>query len=204
VQGTDARESGIRNLPFLITLLFAPILSGGLISLFGPYVPFMWFGACLATVGSGLLFSLQVGTKSSAVAAYQFLAGLGLGSCTQISYIATQYKLPDHQTVMGTTIVSFCNSLGPVLGTNIAQAIFAGTLAHRLKSVPGIDPASVIRAGPANIGELASSTVRPLVRQAYKYALTTAFIPAVICGGIAFCCSLWMEWGNVRKKKSES
>ncbi|KAL9601173.1 MAG: hypothetical protein Q9179_002954 [Wetmoreana sp. 5 TL-2023] len=197
-RGTTARGSAVANLPFLITLLFAPMASGVLISFYGPYVPFMWVGAALATVGSGLLFSLEADSKHGTVDAYQFIAGLGLGLCNQISFNAVQHKLPKEKLILGSTVVSFCNSLGPVLGTNIAQTIFASLLTRTLDSEPQIDAAAIIRAGPTSIGRNVPPELQNAVRHAYSHALTRAFIPSIICGGLAFCCSLAMEWGNVR------
>ncbi|MCJ1404090.1 hypothetical protein MMC11_007315 [Xylographa trunciseda] len=201
VLGTDAHESGIRNLPFLVTMLFSPMLSGGLITMFGFYVPFMWLGAILATVGSGLLLTLQVDSTASVLAGYQFLTGFGLGLCTQISFNAVQYILPRDQMIMGSALVSFCNSLGPILGITIGQAIFANSFVKQLQQVPGIDAAAVVRAGPTNLGAAVSLSVLPMVREAFNYALTRAFILAVVAGGLAFLCSLAMEWGNVKVKR---
>ena len=191
VQGTTARESGIRNLPFLVTMLLTPILSGALISLTGYYVPFMWLGAALATIGSGLLTTLHPHSPNSVLSGYQFL-------CTQIPFNAVQYILPKEQMIMGSALVSFCNSLGPILGTNIEQAVFANTFLRRLKGVPGVDATAVLRAGltaPQAAGAL------PVVKQAFNDALTKAFILAVISGGLAFCCSLGMEWGNLKQEQ---
>ena len=201
VQGANAQASGIRNLPFLIPLLFAPMLSGGLISLFGFYVPFMWLGSILAAIASGLLFTIQVSTKNSTLAGYQLLAGFGLGICNQISYNAVQYMLPKHQVVMGGAIVSFCNSLGPVLGTNIAQALFVSSFANHLKLEPGIDVAAVIRAGATDVAAAVRPDLMPIVRAAYNYALTRIFIFTATCGSMAFFCSLAMEWGNVKRSR---
>ena len=200
-QGTNASGSAVANLPFLVTLLFAPMASVLLISLYGPYVPFMWVGAALATVGSGLLFSLKANSSHRAVDAYQFIAGLGLGMCNQIPFNAVQHKVPKDKLVLGSTVVSFCNSLGPVLGTNIAQTIFASLLTRALDREPQIDAAAIIRAGPTAIGHAVPSELQSSVREAYSYALTRAFNPSIICGGLAFCCSLAMEWGSVRKKQ---
>ena len=47
VLDTNAKESSIRHLPFLITLLFSPIASGVLIDLIGFYVLLMWLGAVI-------------------------------------------------------------------------------------------------------------------------------------------------------------
>ena len=198
VQGISARESGIRNLPFLVTMLLTPILSGALISLTGYYVPFMWLGAALATIGSGLLTTLQPHSPNGVLSGYQFLAGLGLGLCTQIPFNAVQYILPKEQMIMGSALVSFCNSLGPILGTNIGQAVFANTFLRRLKGVPGVDARAVLRAG---LTAPQAADALPVVRQAFNEALTRAFILAVVSGGLAFCCSLGMEWGNVKRER---
>ena len=197
VQGTTARESGIRNLPFLVTMLLTPLGSGALISAIGYYVPFMWLGAALATVGSGLLITLRVESPNGILSGYQFVVGLGLGMCTQIPFNAVQYILPRERMVMGSALVSFCNSLGPILGTNVGQAIFANAFVKRLEQVPGVDAAAVIMAGPTN---LAAAGGLPVLREAFNYALTRAFILAIVSGTLAFCCSLGMEWGNVRRE----
>lgn len=200
VKGKNARDSGIQNLPFLITLLFAPMVSGVIINFVGAYLPFMWFGAATATVGCGLLFSVRNNASQSQVAAYQFLAGLGLGSCNQLPYSVTQYKLPKDLLVMGSTMVSFCNSLGPVLGTNVAQAIFTSSLKHDLENLGQLDPIAVIRGGPTNVASVVRPSLQLMVRETYGKALSNAFIPAIISAGLAFCCSLTIQWGNLHRQ----
>lgn len=179
-------------------MLFAPIVSGALISTIGYYVPFMWLGAALATVGSGLLFTLKVDSSSGTLSAFQFITGLGLGICTQIPFNAVQYILPKERTAMGSALVSFCNSLGPILGTNIGQAVFSNLFIRRLDHMPGVDAVALIKAGPTNLDTAGTSS---MVREAYNFALTRAFILAVVSGGLAFACSMAMEWGNVKHER---
>lgn len=179
-------------------MLFAPIASGALISTIGYYVPFMWLGAILATIGSGLLYSLKVDSSNGTLSGFQFITGLGLGLCTQISFNAVQYMLPKEQVAMGGALVSFCNSLGPILGTNIGQAIFSNLLVKRLSQVPGVDAAAMVAAGPTSLATAGSSSA---VREAFNYALTRVFILAAVSGGLAFACSLGMEWGNVKQER---
>ncbi|KAK0506868.1 hypothetical protein JMJ35_010722 [Cladonia borealis] len=166
VLGVSACESGFRNLPFLITLLFSPMASGVIISWSGFYVPFMWLGAALATIGSGLLFTLKTDSSRGAVAGYQFIVGFGLGMCNQIPFNAVQYILPPSQMVMGSAIVSFSNSLGPIFGTSIGQAIFASLYVRRLKLLPGVDGAAVVRAGTTNLAAMVPEATLPAVREA--------------------------------------
>lgn len=197
VRVDDAQTSAIHNLPFLVTMLFAPILSGALISLLiGFYVPFMWLGAILAVTGSSLLFTIRRTSSPASLSGYQFIVGLGLGLCTQLPFSAVQAVLPADQVVMGSSLVSFCNSLGPVLGTNIAQAIFANRLIYLLQSVPDIDAVAVVRNGPTSLG----AAVPPSVRDAFDNALTRAFILPIACSSLAFCSSLAMQWVNIKKR----
>ncbi len=70
VQGITARQSGIRNLPFLVTMLLTPIISGALISTIGYYVPFIWLRAILATVGSAFLTTLRLNTSDGVLSVY--------------------------------------------------------------------------------------------------------------------------------------
>lgn len=197
VRGSSARTSGIQNLPFLVTMLFSPLASGALVSTLGFYVPFMWLGAILATVGSGLLSTLRVDSPRGALSAFQFITGLGLGICTQIPFNAVQYMLPQNQMAMGSAIVSFCNSLGPILGTNVGQAIFSNVFLKRLEHVPDIDAKAIILAGPTNLGSIGTSA---MVREAFNYSLRRTFILAVAGGILAFASSLAMEWGNVKRE----
>ena len=66
------------------------ILSGGLISTFGIYVPFLLGGSALATIGAGLLYTLDIGSPSSHWIGYQALTGIGIGLSIQVPIIANQ------------------------------------------------------------------------------------------------------------------
>lgn len=202
VKGSSARASGIQNLPFLVTMLFSPIATGALVSTFGFYVPFMWLGAILVTLGSGLLSTLRVDSTGGIVSAFQFITGLGLGLCTQIPFNAVQYVLPQNQMAMGSAIVSFCNSLGPILGTNVGQAIFSNLFLKRLEGVPDIDAKAIILAGPTT--DLASIGNSATVMEAFNYSLTRIFVLAIASGTLAFASSLAMEGGNVKQERKGS
>lgn len=195
VQGLSARESGIRNLAFLVTMLFAPMISGALVNIVGRYVPFMTLGATLSSIGSGLLFTLHRTTPFSYVAGSEFLTGLGLGLCTQLAFTAVQAVLPPEETVLGSSLVSFCNSLGPVLGTNIAQSVFGNVLIRSLDTFGnGFDADAILQGGIRNVHS-------PAVQEALGHALRAVFIITITASCLAFCCSHAMEWVDVRQKK---
>ncbi len=99
---------------------------------------------------------------------------------------------------MDSALASFCNSLRSILGTNVGQAIFSNLAIKDFEHMPGVNAVAVINAGPSSLAAAGTSAV---VREACNYALTRAFPLAVVSGGLAFACSLAMEWGNVKRER---
>ena len=201
VLAKSAQASGTANLPFLATLMFSPLISGALISWLGYYVPFMYFGASLATIGSALLTTFSVTTPTASKIVFQLLVGLGAGISHQIPYTAVQFSLSAAELVQGSALVSFTNSLGTILGIVGAQAIFSSELLSHLGGVPGIDAAHVFLAGPTNVATAVPAEFVNIVRQAYGTALQRTFICPAVLGGLCLLCCLGMEWKRLKAVK---
>ncbi len=124
IDGISAEESGIHNLPLIIALCkllylhltptatltpiaITTVASGGLISAFGHYVPLLLIGGTLATVGMGLVYALQIGSKASHWIAFQVIAGLGVGLAFQIPQIVAQ-SVCEISEVSHFTAISLC------------------------------------------------------------------------------------------------
>lgn len=111
VKGTTAEGSGIRSIPYLVSITLASIVVGGLITAFGWYTPFMWFGAAIFTVGAGMLQTLKVDSSAGRWIGYQILAGVGAGAGVQIPFVAVQVVLGAKDMPTGSTshaLLSFC------------------------------------------------------------------------------------------------
>lgn len=107
MKGTSAEGSGIRCIPYLVSITLSSIVVGGLITLLGPYNPPMWVGVCVFTVGSGLLYTLKVDSTIGTWIGYQILAGAGAGACVQIPFIAVQVVLPEKDMPVGNAVAIF-------------------------------------------------------------------------------------------------
>ena len=124
IDGVSAEQSGIRNLPLIIAvceyspqrdvlvsmlrhLAILTVLSGGLISVFGHYVPFLLAGGILTTVGTGLIYTLQIGSTSSHWIAFQALAGIGVGLAFQIPMIVAQ-SVSELSEISHVTAITLC------------------------------------------------------------------------------------------------
>jgi hypothetical protein len=84
IQNVNPTMSGVRNLPLIVSMSLAIIVSGGSITKTGHTAPLMVVGGVLATIGSGLLYSLDIGTSTGKWIGYQILGGIGWGLAYQV------------------------------------------------------------------------------------------------------------------------
>ena len=213
VKSTSASTSGVRLLPYLISVFTTALVSGTLITTLGPYVPFMTFGALILTAGCALIQTLQLHSTEAQWFGYEVLTGIGFGTAFQIPYTAVQVVLSDSDLPIGNALIVFFQALGGALAVSIGQNVLSNTLLKQLQRIPQIDPAAVIKAGATGLssssvvaaaGEGDSPAVLELVRKAYGVALQRTYVLPIVAAGVAFCCSLGMENRSVKKKKKES
>jgi len=67
VKGTTAEGSGIRTIPYLISITIASVVAGASVTMMGRYVPFTWVGSALFTIGAGLIYTLKVNSSTGTV-----------------------------------------------------------------------------------------------------------------------------------------
>jgi MFS family permease len=98
-------QSGVRNLPLILAITLATVFSGIGITVTGRPMPFMVVAGILASIGVGLLFTLDIGTSSSKWIGYQVLTGLGLGLGFQVPVSAAQATLPQIDIPSGSAMI---------------------------------------------------------------------------------------------------
>jgi hypothetical protein len=101
IQGVSATNSGIRNLPMILSVVLLTILSGIGTTALGYYHPFMITSSIMTTVGAGLLSTFTVDTGSPTWIGYQVLFGIGVGNGIQISIITVQTVLINRMLMLG-------------------------------------------------------------------------------------------------------
>lgn len=204
VKGTTAEGSGVRILPYLISVFTTALVTGTLITTFGHYVPFMTLGACILTAGCALIQTLRLHSTEAQWFGYQVLTGIGFGTAFQIPYSAVQVVLLPDDLPVGNALVVFFQSLGGALAVSIGQNVLSNVLLRQLERVPQIDASSVIAAGATNLSASIASIPPALlesVRAAYSVALSRTYVLPIAAGAVAVFCSLGMENRTVKKKK---
>ncbi|KAJ6487610.1 major facilitator superfamily domain-containing protein [Mycena sanguinolenta] len=204
IKGTSAVKSGIDNLPLILPMVIAMILSGVLITQFGYYTPFILLSTVVATVGAGLISTFKTDTSHSHWMGFQALYGLGLGIGMQTPLIAVQTVLDLKDVPIGTAINVFLQSLGGSLFISVAQSVFQNKLISELvERVPGISPEVIFSAGATNLKNAVDPQYLSAVLEVYNDALVIAFRVATAMAGISLIGALAVEWKSVKGKNIE-
>ncbi len=87
IDDVSPTDSGVRNLPIILTVTIGTIVSGVAISQTGVATPLMVVCAAVATVAAGLLYTLDIGTGAGKWIGFQILGGFAFGVAFQIPMI---------------------------------------------------------------------------------------------------------------------
>lgn len=90
IDNSSPTDSGVRNLPLILSVTVATIVAGAAISSTGIAAPIAVVGAVIATVASGLLYTLDIGTETGKWVGYQILGGFAWGAAFQVPIIIGQ------------------------------------------------------------------------------------------------------------------
>lgn len=205
------QQSGIHQLPTILSLVIASIAAGGLVVKFGYYVPFLYAGTVFLSIGSGLLSTLKPDASVGAWIGYQILFAAGVGMALEQTNIAAQTVLAEKDIPAGTSLMVFARSLGGALAVGIGQTVFEQRLRGLLVGVPGLDKSVV---GTLVSGSGATDLVSKIQAAAggdqgivatviglYNTALTNSFYVAVAFSALTIIPCLFIEWKSVKKEK---
>ncbi|OLN86224.1 putative HC-toxin efflux carrier TOXA 13 [Colletotrichum chlorophyti] len=198
IQGASAIESGIRFLPTMLSMVVGSVSSGILIRRVGYYTPFLIVGVCFMAIGSGLLYTLQVDSSSPKWIGYQIIYGLGGGLGIQAPNLAAQTTLPKQDVPMGISLLLFCQLLGGAIFVPVGQNVLSNQLVHRLSSIQGINPETILDTGATALTDL-SESIKPIVKAAYNDSLRQVYLIGVILACVSILGAASLEWRSMKK-----
>jgi hypothetical protein len=202
-KGLSAEASGVRLLPYLLSVTVAELTVGTSVAMLGVYLPFMWTGSALFAVAAGLLYTLTITTGTARIVGYQILAGVGFGSSLQLCATAMRASVGEKDIPITSALSVFSPFFGGALAASISQSIFRTTLTRHLsQSVLSAQTAMIVAAGATGGVDLVSSSQKIIVQDAYNYAVTRTFILGVVTGGLGFLCTLGIKWKNIKEGTS--
>ena len=199
VDNVSASDSGIRNLAMIIAISLSTIVSGAFITMYGHYVPLMLAGGVLATIGAGLIFTLDIGSPSSKWIGYQVLAGLGIGIGIQVPIIAAQATSDPSDLSSATAMILFAQTIGGAFFVSAGQAALSNILLSHIKTYePSVNPQLLIATGATQLRSVFSADQMVGILKAYMDGLHAAYAIAITVAGLATLVSLASKWRNLK------
>ncbi|KAF4765278.1 hypothetical protein HAV15_003176 [Penicillium sp. str.  len=143
-QGDTAVHTSLRLLPFVLVLIFTIIANGHMMSKFGYYIPWYFFGAAFELIAAVLMYRVKADTSASAIYGYTALMALGVGAYNQAGYSVVQAKVPKAEIPWALGFMMVSQLGGIVLALGMAGAIFVNkTTKGLLQLLPDANPADV-------------------------------------------------------------
>jgi len=200
IQGASAVESGIRNIPLVLSLVIASVVAGVAITKTGYYTPWMIACACLMSAGAGLITTFSRGTGNAQVTGYQVIFGFGVGLGYQQAGIAAQTVLSRADIPIGVALMFFAQGLGGAVFISISEVVFTTRLISSLGAL-GIDSQLVMSTGAKNLRDVVPADSLDSVLIAYNDALTSSFQVALAVSIVSVIAAALVEWKSVKAKK---
>jgi EmrB/QacA subfamily drug resistance transporter len=124
VQGVSYTDSGYRLLPFMFGLITASIASGQLVARTGRYKPYILAGLVLLIAGMALMTQLRADTDPLMLAAWMFVAGLGVGPTFAVFTIIVQNAVDFKDLGAATSDLTLFRQIGTTVGIAAAFSLF--------------------------------------------------------------------------------
>ncbi|KAI1175951.1 major facilitator superfamily domain-containing protein [Nemania sp. FL0916] len=199
-QGVSILQSGLQFIAFIGPQLAALAITGAIVSQWGHCVPYMILGGIIATVGAGLLTTVELSTPTTKWASYLVLTGIGTGMGFQIPYMALPAVLDPRDVTIGNAILGvgyhFAGAVGTAIGQNL---LISGLYVAIPRHADTVSVESVIQAGATGLANVATSaTELNAIRTAYVEAVRRTLILALAGGILAIPASCGMEWVNIK------
>ncbi|KAL7629880.1 hypothetical protein AAE478_001403 [Parahypoxylon ruwenzoriense] len=139
-QGDSAIYASLRILPFVLVLIFAIILNGHMMTVFGWYLPWYFFGSAFELVAASLMYLVKADTSASAIYGYTSLMALGVGVFNQAGYSVVQAKVKPEEIPWALGFMMVSQLGGIVLALGMAGAIFVNqSISGLLALLPDMD-----------------------------------------------------------------
>lgn len=203
IKGDSALHSGVNMIPYMCANALFGLIAGIFVSKNGRFAPPAILGCAIGTIGCGLLATLKPNTATGTWVGYEILISAGIGMAVQQGFSAVQTALPLEEVPIGTAAVVASQSFGGAIFVSVGNTLLQNHLLSQNNAdvIPGVNIRAVIELGATNFRQYVPAKDLPALIHLYNRSLQAVFIAAVPLCGVAFLCSLCMEWKSVRREE---
>jgi hypothetical protein len=196
------------NLPLILGMVTMSITSGILVSVLGYYAPMMILSSIVSAIGVGLMTTFTPRTGHPKWIGYQVMVGMGAGLGLQQPMTAVQAALPMKDVPVGTSIMTFCQTMGGAIFVSVGQNVFQNQLRkNMMTTLPDVGPkiaALISQVGATGIHDAVSKKFPQHLDQVlsiYNDAVTQTWYVSVAMSSLSLFGAVFVEWLSVKKKK---
>ncbi|OXV11059.1 hypothetical protein Egran_01180 [Elaphomyces granulatus] len=201
IKGVSAAQSGIRNVPLVVSVGLSTIISGVLITVYGHFGYLMVLAAVFELIGSGLIYTFEIDTSNGRWIGYQILAGIGMGLGIQIPIIVNQASVAPSDLASASAITLFLQTIGGAFWVSAGQAAFVNRLSQRLpETAPTVNPQQVIATGATELRHVFTPEQIPGILDAYMAGLTLTFLLCIVLAAVTLVVSAFPKWVSLKGK----
>ena len=199
VKGYTPIVSGVALFPETFTVAPAAMVTGFLITKYGRYRWAIWSGWVLTTVGSGILYLLDVNTSIVAWIFLNLVSGVGMGMLFPSMTFSIQAATENKDLAFAVAMFSFFRAFGQTIGVAIGGTIFQNEMKRKLSAYPLLAPMATeyskdasslvqIIKSMSKVGE--EGITRAQLVQSYADSLKTVWIVMCALAGVAGLASM--------------
>ncbi|KAI9727976.1 MAG: hypothetical protein M1828_005381 [Chrysothrix sp. TS-e1954] len=200
-RGDSPIRSGLLTLATSMSLSVGSLFTGISIRKTGKYMPQIYGGLFLMTVGFGLLINLDYNSSLAKIIIYQIIAGLGVGPNFQAPLIALQSGISPRDIATATSAFGFVRNLATAISIVVGGAIYQNVVVQKDPSLSGGSAGPGAAIGIANA--LPPSQRTP-VQKAFAEALQPAWIMYTVVSALGLAIAFLIGKNTLSKQHEET
>lgn len=198
VKGETPIIAGISLFPATFTVAPAAMVTGIVISKTGRYRWAIWSGWVLTTMGTGILYLLDVNTTTVQWVFLNLVSGLGMGVLFPSMAFSIQAATINKDLAFAVALFSFFRAFGQAIGVAVGGVIFQNQLKKKLLTYPLLAPMAGAYASDASglvqiIKTMQHGPARTQLIQSYAESLKLVWIVMCALAGLALLSSFLIK-----------
>ncbi|TKA22901.1 hypothetical protein B0A50_07840 [Salinomyces thailandicus] len=211
IRGATPILSGVYLLPTALALAFTSIGTGIFIGKVGYFLPPIYFGMFMMTLGHGLYIDLDAHSGWAKLIVYQVVAGFGIGPLFQAPIIALQAHINPRDIGTATATLGFVRQLATSCSVVIGQVVFQNhmqTYSGQLTRALGPQLAEQLGGGSAGANTQVIDSLPPdqrlIVREDFAQSLMPMWIMYTCVAAVGIISTLGVRRKVLSKEHKET
>jgi MFS family permease len=195
VHGLSALASGVKLIPFIVTMIFFVFVNGGFMSKTGIFWPWYTGGSALALIGSALLYTIDINTSDAKIYGFSVIAGIGTGCFVQSSFSVAQALVRPSEVGWATGFITVGQLSAGTISMSISNSLFLNKATRDLMAVLPGSTAAQVQAGIAGVGDFLKNipaSQKDAVNGALVNSINQAWILSMTAASLVLVLSLFL------------